>query len=470
MSLPYGLDAWFPLTIGELQDPIVLGGPGPLDEELLQTAWRSCKRGQALVVVDAIQGSLKQGLLARFGKRSLTASLERAWSKEGQAHRWLVLPSTGGSHVLLPADGKGFRAGVCLLPAGRRLWRAARRLLQVAASFGCANRFGFSGLLVAIKGEVNTGPACAWLAKRPGSRVAISLGVPGFLRKATLRICDPLGRAEGFLKVALGPGASPRVAHEASTLERFESLHWGAEHAPRLLDSGCHAAHAWMVQSPVAGSRSTDVLTPAHVCFLEALAKRTGSRVMGAELPTLMRSREHLDALAQRVDGPWIESMTRLHAALSNALGSREVPCALAHGDFTPWNLAVQGDRLAAFDWEFANWQSPILSDLIHFHLQTGILVRRVGAKELLAELEALLASEASGLLSQHGLCAADGIAFIALEVLRAATDDEALNHQEHPGFEQVDWLRDTRQELAELLLPRLTRTQTPLRKEVLAA
>jgi hypothetical protein len=470
VSLPFGLDAWFPLIVGELQDPIVIGVDGTPNERELEAAWADCTDGQALVVVDQIQGSFIKGLLSRVGRRSQGARFEHAFAQEGRAYRWLILPSTGGSHALVPPSAAGFRAGVPILPAGRACWRVAGRMLQLAATFGCANRIGFGNLVVAVKGSYEPTPGSAWVAKRANSCVAVSLGVPGYLRKATLRVCDQRGRVEGFLKVALGAGANPRVAHEAATLEETKELEFDIPLAPRLLDSGTHGAYAWLLQSPLAGVRSPDQIDDAHVEFLSKLASSTKTTRSGDNLPTLHRSRKHLDSLTGVVDGSWLSTMNELQQALSAKLAGRDVPCSMSHGDFTPWNLSTSESGLSAFDWEFADREAPVLADLIHFHLQTGILVRRVAAPQLLAELRGVCTNGALSLLEERGLDGSDAITFIALEVLRAATDDEALNQKERPPFAQVEWLRTTRHELARLLVKAI-QLETPLKEtEVVAA
>jgi thymidylate kinase len=46
-----------------------------------------------------------------------------------------------------------------------------------------------------------------------------------------------------------------------------------------------------------------------------------------------------------------------------------------AHGDFTPWNMVITGNKIALYDWELFKDQAPALFDLFHFHYQKGILM-----------------------------------------------------------------------------------------------
>ena len=148
--------------------------------------------------------------------------------------------------------------------------------------------------------------------------------------------------------------------------------------------------------------------------------------------------------------------MVRLRDALRERLAGERVPCCRSHGDFTPWNLLVRGGRLAAFDWEFSEPRAPALFDLLHFHVQTGVLVRHVDAPRLLRELDVLAAGAARTLFAPAGPPPVSMAALAGLYVLHVATLDDEVHRIERPPFVQVEWLRSARRELAELLADRL--------------
>lgn len=62
------------------------------------------------------------------------------------------------------------------------------------------------------------------------------------------------------------------------------------------------------------------------------------------------------------------------------------------HGDFTPWNLRRRGPDWTVIDWEKASIHGPPLWDLLHYEVQTGILVNRLGARALLQLVDDLVA------------------------------------------------------------------------------
>lgn len=85
--------------------------------------------------------------------------------------------------------------------------------------------------------------------------------------------------------------------------------------------------------------------------------------------------------------------MARLVKAINRLEGEgpqAEVTCSLAHGDFTPWNTFFVDGELYVFDWEYAQANGSIVSDLIHFVLASPRLQRR-SAGERVNEVQARL-------------------------------------------------------------------------------
>jgi aminoglycoside phosphotransferase (APT) family kinase protein len=59
------------------------------------------------------------------------------------------------------------------------------------------------------------------------------------------------------------------------------------------------------------------------------------------------------------------------------------VPVSVSHGDFTPWNMYCDEQRLYVYDWEMARNGMPMLFDLFHFTYQSLILQQRKGYAEV---------------------------------------------------------------------------------------
>ena len=72
----------------------------------------------------------------------------------------------------------------------------------------------------------------------------------------------------------------------------------------------------------------------------------------------------------------------RIDAVVERMSGKR-VRYGAYHGDFTPWNMFVEGGELFVFDWEYAGMSYPEGLDRYHFWMQTAIHEKHWGAEEL---------------------------------------------------------------------------------------
>ena len=55
------------------------------------------------------------------------------------------------------------------------------------------------------------------------------------------------------------------------------------------------------------------------------------------------------------------------------------------HGDFTPWNMFVEKNRLFVFDFEYAAKSYPPGLDRYHFFTQTAVFERKWGVDDIMA-------------------------------------------------------------------------------------
>ena len=73
---------------------------------------------------------------------------------------------------------------------------------------------------------------------------------------------------------------------------------------------------------------------------------------------------------------------------------TEEIHLGFSHGDFTPWNMYRDGEKIALYDWELANSNAPIGFDAFHFIIQKGILVERKSWKIIRSEIDAIITPE----------------------------------------------------------------------------
>ena len=91
--------------------------------------------------------------------------------------------------------------------------------------------------------------------------------------------------------------------------------------------------------------------------------------------------RGHVDWLPKGVDG---EMVARCIDAVMERMVGKRVRYGAYHGDFTPWNMFVEGGELFVFDWEYAGWGYPMGLDRYHFWMQTAVFEKHWGVEELM--------------------------------------------------------------------------------------
>ncbi len=374
--------------------------------------------------------------------------------------RWLRFPGTGGGHVLLDASSPAvFRAGTRLLPRGRT-WTRVASALVAASSRVHAHAHLAPGELVLVERADEPGTLARAATTHSdrfgglpaGLRCNVASGVPGRDQKSIVQLVDAGGEVVAFAKIAHNDATRSLVRAEARVLERLAVLGIAAPSLVRF-ESAPHGT--LLVQSALRGARSPDRLGAAHASYLASIERATRRDVRLCELPSHRAALERLERLAPRAEREWMASMNELARELERLAGSRSLPVALAHGDFTPWNLVVEHGRARAFDWEHARELAPA-GDALHFVLQQAILVERVPAGRLWTHAERALAAAGP----RPGL---DALA-LGLYLLDQSTSDEERQLEQRSPFAQVDWLRAARLALVRELLQRMARDRGPAR------
>jgi hypothetical protein len=84
--------------------------------------------------------------------------------------------------------------------------------------------------------------------------------------------------------------------------------------------------------------------------------------------------REHM--LTNGLDEIKTRRIVHLMRRLYNCINIGEaIPVSVSHGDFTPWNMYCDENRLYVYDWELSSNGIPMLFDLFHFIFQSGVMV-----------------------------------------------------------------------------------------------
>jgi thymidylate kinase len=153
-------------------------------------------------------------------------------------------------------------------------------------------------------------------------------------------ITDMGGTPRAWAKIATDQEGRAALAREADAISRLGSLLSAPVTAPRVIE------------------RTDGVLLLEPVTWEIRLRPKRLPTVVAAALGNLFRK----------------SAVNGLHAGG-------------AHGDCAPWNLLRSGPRWVLVDWEEASHDAPPLFDVLHYHVQSLILLERRSAEEILETL-----------------------------------------------------------------------------------
>lgn len=277
----------------------------------------------------------------------------------------------------------------------------AETLLALYNGGGWRGRI-FSNLLRAafVLKKTNWLAADQFWAKLPADDdpdFAIFTGTVGLNRKLVVSAA-----AGSFEKIPTTPDAAQLTDAEFLNLQQLENLHLEKAVTPRATKT----ERGGIRQNSVRPSKTKacSLLLPQHRAVLVEISSKT-RRSMPIHDTSFFK--KILENLAQ-FDACQANEFTRRAAPLRHSLEIllskmdadvlRSV--SLAHGDFTPWNCFLPANRaapLAIYDWELALSDAPTGFDALHFVVQSGVLLRRVPPRKLLAEARAEASTDLLG-------------------------------------------------------------------------
>jgi len=211
---------------------------------------------------------------------------------------------------------------------------------------------------------------------------AVSLGTPGPHRKPVLEMIDPKDGVVGFVKVGWNGATNALVRNEADVSRYLSTVSLNSFSVPTLLYAGWWHDHFLCIQSAPRGTiRSAPKNLDSQ--YLSVLDELRSFHIRWMPLQDSVFWRK----LLQRIEAM---GNTIHHGILQRGLYTVErllcnnpLPFHLSHGDFAPWNAQLSNDRLFVFDWEYADFESPPLWDLLHFNVQTLRLIENRSPGEI---------------------------------------------------------------------------------------
>jgi hypothetical protein len=332
--------------------------------------------------------------------------IEQLWEREEQAgrvrvsvdgtvpagyrpvERFAVVPELRRARFLVPLRSR--RAAWAstarynaLRPASVRLPRA---VIGAGMRTGLVQRLPLDRLVVCVADgtDLDAMPHLllgAHLRELLGQEVAMGIGVGDAApnRKPTLQLFTLDGQGLGYAKLGWNELTRHLVANEVRALRVLADHPLHRLGVPRLIASGRWTGLELAVTAPLPAGVHRH-RPPGRVPPLEVtreIAGIHGTRDLPlAASPYWFRTRR-LVAEAGAGDDRLGAALKRYQGYLEQRHGATVLTFGSWHGDWVPWNLAWQGGRLFAWDWEHSGEAAPLGFDLLHWHFQLAFVLER---------------------------------------------------------------------------------------------
>lgn len=323
--------------------------------------------------------------------------------------RYVALPSAASARFVAPLDSR--RAALGSVLSYNRMRVSSTQLGRLATAGVLALRAerlsGGTPIHVWVPGHQETDPHRQ--GRTPREHLTMVLGRPdlsvGFgvhaleaNYKPTLQAFGDRGEPIAFVKVGwttptrrlvLNEARAVRAIEEAPDVEGVGVPQLLAETAWSGLDMTCLRPLPLGVRRHPGGSPVEGAV----------LARITGQPKTLALLtsPWWLRILADLRAVAEDpgVEPAYVAAVEAYAARL--ATSARAVPMAAWHGDWVPWNLAVEGTKTHVFDLEHWSPAAPVGFDLVHWVFQSALVTQQRPAMAAVAAADAHAAATRSG-------------------------------------------------------------------------
>ncbi|MEZ0486661.1 phosphotransferase [Fibrella aquatica] len=217
-------------------------------------------------------------------------------------------------------------------------------------------------------------------------RWALFTGTAGPNRKLVIWYNTKDGESH-FLKIALSPNAEANLRQEATALQQMQQTPFRQIMTSALLSFSGNA----LIQQDMgaAGNKPITQLTDLPYGTMQEFVSRNWhtkplqqADFWTQALDTLVTLRVKNDS---RIPVSLIDKLEKLMLSIDD---QQPVALAAAHGDFTPWNSMLRGNKLCVIDWELYQTALPGLYDLFHFQYQSLIMVGNKGFQAIRQQVD----------------------------------------------------------------------------------
>lgn len=221
-----------------------------------------------------------------------------------------------------------------------------------------------------------------WVFNSSDLEFAVFEGTPSINPKITIQLSSK-SKILGYCKITDNPKVITQFFHEQMILEQLHAK--GIAAVPRCLYCGSLTDTILIfIQSTEKTNHSVTYhqLGRFHWDFVKGLAISTRVKCSFEESDFAL----FLSRLSSYIGNFRVEDKVSVQTAIEIVQGHYQgkiVEFSACHGDFTPWNVFVEKNKLFAFDLEYAQLSCPLYMDICYFISQVAIHKLKYNPEEI---------------------------------------------------------------------------------------
>lgn len=206
-------------------------------------------------------------------------------------------------------------------------------------------------------------------------------GTRSATRKLVIELHDET-RTTGFIKVPLTTKAATLIENEYNMVKSLSKYDFTSLSLPTL--SSRINGHARLSDVKPAIVIPADRINNIHLNAMAELFAISHETRRIEETPVWEVIENNLQQLTQELvfvnelnKEKTLDLIGLLKTLFQRIPATEKISLSVSHGDFTPWNMYCDEQRLFVYDWEMAQNGIPMFFDLIHFTYQSTVLRQR---------------------------------------------------------------------------------------------
>jgi len=334
-----------------------------------------------------------------------------------------VLPP-GKARIIYPLTNCNTRSkGLHFHTPGTLQSRTAIRLATLLSTIGITRHLKKNCITIINKGKISTnGYLLNWLTGRLQlvvKGIILYCGSDSIRRKITGLILLE-NHPDLVIKIADTTEGKNAILSESAALQDIAQKEMCKTLVPELLLEEEWSGYMVQVQSclPRDNKKQGTTLTDQHFSCLNSLTKMNRALLPFSQT-TYFRIIEKYCKQKEKTVPKEIEKLKK--KVLSTDFKTNEILCHRVHGDFAPWNIGLESNKLSLWDWEDSISDGIVFTDIFHFIIRKAILTGPWhSADTVVRDIEtACLALKSRASLPENVNFATSLLIWLVLEYLR---------------------------------------------------